>query len=156
MNRVRIHQSGVINASPEAVYSVLADYRSGHPAILPKPYFTGIELHAGGYGAGTALTVRMEVLGVEKVYHMVVSEPTPGRVLVETDAEAGVTTTFTVEPIDGGVRSRVTIATESTPAPGMGGVLERLMNPPIARRIYRKELQNLAAYVQSRDLLLSV
>lgn len=156
MSRVRIQQSAVINASPEAVYSVLADYREGHPAILPKPYFTGIELHAGGYGAGTVLTVRMEVLGVEKVYQMVVSEPTPGRVLVETDAEAGVTTTFSVEPIDGGVRSRVTIATESTPASGMGGVLERLMNPPIARRIYRKELQNLAAYVQSRDLLLSV
>jgi hypothetical protein len=33
--------------------------------------------------------------------------------------------------------------------------MERLMNPPIARRIYRKELQNLEAYVQSRDLLLS-
>jgi hypothetical protein len=97
----------------------------------------------------------MNVMGVEKVYHMTVSEPKPGRVLVETDDEAGVTTTFTVESIDGGARSRVTIATESIAAPGVSGVMERLMNPPIARRIYRKELQNLEAYVQSRDLLLS-
>ena len=44
----------------------------------------------------------MQVLGVERVYREVVSEPEPGRVLAETDADAGVTTTFTVDALDGG------------------------------------------------------
>ena len=29
------------------------DYRTGHPRILPKPYFSGLEVLSGGYGAGT-------------------------------------------------------------------------------------------------------
>ena len=34
-------------------------------------------------------------------------------------------------------------------SPGIGGVVERLLTPPIMRRIYRQELRQLAAYVRS-------
>ena len=30
-----------IDAAPERVFDILADYRVGHPAILPKRFFTG-------------------------------------------------------------------------------------------------------------------
>ena len=52
----------------------------------------------GGKGAGTVIRVLMNVLGVDRTYYMEVSEPEPGRVLAETDQDAGVTTTFTVKP----------------------------------------------------------
>ena len=91
----------------------------------------------------------MEVMGIKQQYRMLVSEPEPGRVLVEEDAEAGVTTTFTVEPSIDGEGSLVTIATASRPSPGLMGVVERRINPPVARRIYQKELAQLASYVGS-------
>ncbi|MBZ0307342.1 MAG: hypothetical protein K8I82_14845, partial [Anaerolineae bacterium] len=61
---------------------------------------------------------------------------------------AGIVTTFTVETVSGGEQSLVTIATDFRASPGIKGLLERLMNPPITRRIYRQELQLLADYVR--------
>ncbi|MBZ0301843.1 MAG: hypothetical protein K8J31_18995 [Anaerolineae bacterium] len=104
----------------------------------------------GGVGAGTVIRVRMNVMGIEQAYHMTVSEPEPGRVLAEDDPAVGVHTTFTVEPRNGGQQSQVTITTVSTTSPGFKGLMERMMNPPVARRIYRQELQNLADYVRSQ------
>jgi hypothetical protein len=132
------------------IYAVISDYRKGHPAILPKPYFTELKVLEGGQGAGTIAHTRMKVMGVEFVYRVVVSEPQPGRVLAEDDEAAGIHTTFTVEPLDGGARSRVTIATDSKTSPGFRGFMERMMNPSITRRIYKKELQQLADYVRGR------
>jgi len=148
---IHAEASKVIDASPASIYAVLSDYRVGHPAILPKPYFKELTVEQGGQGAGTVMLVRMEVMGVKKTYHLTVSEPEPGRVLVETDQEAGVTTAFTVEPLDGGTQSRVTIATDSRPSPGIQGKIEKLINPPITRRIYARELQQLADYVKGRS-----
>lgn len=147
MSQIHVEASAVINARPEKIYGVLSDYRVGHPAILPKPYFTELTVEEGGQGAGTVMRVRMKVMGVEVAYHLVVSEPEPGRVLVETDEAAGVVTTFTVEPLNGGQQSRATIATDMRASHGLRGFMEKLMNPPVTRRIYRQELQNLAEYV---------
>ncbi|MCI0395068.1 MAG: SRPBCC family protein [Chloroflexi bacterium] len=147
MSQIHVEASAVINARPEKIYGILSDYRVGHPAILPKPYFTELTVEEGGQGAGTVMRVRMKVMGVEVAYHLVVSEPEPGRVLVETDEAAGVVTTFTVEPLNGGQQSRVTIATDMRASPGLRGFMEKLMNPPVTRRIYRQELENLAEYV---------
>ncbi len=89
----------------------------------------------------------MNVMGVERSLRFEVSEPEPGRILKETDAEAGVVTTFTVDPAGGGERARVTIATRAEASPGLMGLVERLVNPLITRRIYREELRLLAKYV---------
>lgn len=148
MSTIYVELSDVVPAPPEQVYGILADYREGHPAILPRPYFRELTVEQGGQGAGTVLRVQMEVMGVKQSYHLQVSEPEPGRILVEEDREAGVKTTFTVAPLNGGRRSLVTIATESRTAPGFRGLMERLINPPVTRRIYRQELQQLAGYVQ--------
>lgn len=147
MGKIHVEASAVIPAEAQKIYDVLADYRDGHPAILPQPYFRELVVEEGGRGAGTVVRVGMEVLGVKQQYRMLVSEPEPGRVLVEQDKEAGVSTTFIIVPINGGERSHVTIATASRPSPGLRGLVERLINPPVARRIYQKELQQLADYV---------
>jgi hypothetical protein len=148
MSTIRIHAAHDIDARPEAVYGVLADYRTGHPAILPKPYFGNFTVETGGRGAGTIISFTMRVLGAERAFREVVSEPAPGRVLMEQDAAAGVTTTFTVDPLDSGKRSRVTITTETRASPGFQGLVERLVSPRVLRGIYRQELRQLDEYVK--------
>lgn len=149
MSDIHVETSAVIPAPAEQVYAIIADYHVGHPAILPKPYFTEMTIKEGGTGAGTVAEVRMNVFGVKRVYHLTTSEPEPGRVLAETDEAAGVTTTFTVDSLDGGEQARVTIRTQARLSPGIMGLMEKLFNPAIMRRIYQKELQQLAAYLQS-------
>jgi hypothetical protein len=107
-----------------------------------------MEVEQGGTGAGTVIVVTMRTMGVETIYRMTVTEPEPGRVLVEEDAEAGVRSTFTVEGLDGGQRSRVTIATEWKRNPGCTGFMERLINPAIARPLYKRELEQLNEQAQ--------
>lgn len=150
MNLVHVEATHEIDAHPEAIYGVLSDYRVGHQAILPKPYFTEVVVEQGGQGAGTVMWVHMRIYGKTYHYHQIVSEPQPGRVLVETNLDGAVTTTFTIEPLEGGRRSRVTIATDSKPSPGFAGWMEKLMQPAIARGIYQKELLKLADYVRQQ------
>lgn len=149
MSQFHVEETAVINAPAEKVYAILADYQVGHPAILPTRYFKGVRVTAGGRGAGTTAVVDMNVFGAKVRYNLVVGEPEPGRVLMEEDAEAGVSTTFTVDPIEGGRQARVTIATTSKTGPGLRGRLEKLFNPAIMRKVYREELQQLARVAQA-------
>lgn len=150
MSSYYVEESAVIDAPPQRVYDILADYQEGHPSILPQQYFKRLDVLQGGRGEGTKIYVVMNALGTTAEYTMTVSEPQPGRVLQEEDQDAGVLTTFTVDPLDDGARSRVTIATEARTAPGLRGQLEKLITPPISRRIYRQELQQLAQVAQSQ------
>lgn len=148
MSTYRAEESAIIEAPAERVYEIISDYHEGHPAILPSRYFTEVQVTQGGQGAGTAIEVKMNVFGAKALYAMTVTEPEPGRVLREEDASAGVVTTFTVDSVNGGDRSRVTITTTARTSPGLRGWLERLMTPAITRRIYREELAQLATVVQ--------
>ena len=150
MTPIHTEVSDIIPARPEVVYAVLTDYRVGHPAILPKPYFTELTIEAGGQGAGTVARTRLMVMGVERTFMLTVSEPEPGRVLKEVDEQAGIVTTFTVEPLNDGQQARVTIATDARASPGFVGLMEKLISPTINRNIYKKELQQLAAYVRQQ------
>lgn len=146
MGTYHTSESLIINAPAAHVYAILADYHVGHPAIVPKQYFKKVEVLEGGQGAGTKILVQMSVFGVEAEFNMVVTEPDPGRVLVETDAAAGVTTTFTVESIGDGSQSQTTISSATEAPPGIRGWIEQRINPIISRRIYREELALLADY----------
>jgi hypothetical protein len=77
-----------------------------------------------------------------------ITEPSPGRVLAETDAVSGTVTTFTVDPADDGGRARVTIATDLPVRPGLAGYLEAALAAATLRRIYARELQLLAAVAE--------
>jgi hypothetical protein len=150
MKTFRVEQSAVIDAKPGVVYAVIADYQIGHPAILPKPYFSDLTIEKGGQGAGTVILFKMKVFGQESTYHQEVSEPEPGRVIAETDLNTGQYTTFTFAPLNGGSQTRLTIASKFPRKPGLAGFLESLMQPPIVSRLYTQELRNIAEYVQNK------
>ncbi|MEM7111789.1 MAG: SRPBCC family protein [Chloroflexota bacterium] len=141
--------STVIDASPQAVIAVLSDYEDAHKQILPKPYFADMTVLEGGQGAGTKIRVDMDVYGVQRTFNLLVTEPEPGRRLVETDEVEGVETTFAVDPVNGGRQSNVKISAVFRQAPGFMGFMERLTTPGISRRIYKKELVLLADYLRT-------
>ncbi len=147
MNQYELSVSRVIDAPPAAVFAIFADYHHSHAAVLPKPYFTEMTVEKGGTGAGTEITVHMSVFGTKVTYHMVVTEPEPGRVLQEEDKAAGVLTTFTVDPVNGGQATKVTLYTRARTSPGLKGFIEKLITPPISRKIYNEELDLVAQFV---------
>jgi len=149
MSQIHTEASDVIDARPEQIYAVLSDYRVGHPAILPRPYFEELTVEQGGQGAGTILRVRMKVYGRKFAFRQIVSEPQPGRVLMEANDDDSATTTFTLEPL--GDQTRVTIVTVMQASPGLLGFMEKLTTPSVMGRIYRQELRNLAEYLRSRQ-----
>ncbi len=151
MKQYQVEASAVIDAPAAQVYAIVADYNDGHQAILPKPYFVSMDVLEGGIGAGTKLKVVMKVMGQDFVFNEEVTEPEPGRVLVEADNEAGVATTFTFEPLNNDTQTRVTISTIGKTSPGFKGWLEKKMNPRIMGKIYRQELENLAQVAQQRQ-----
>jgi Polyketide cyclase / dehydrase and lipid transport len=150
MRRIHVEASAVIGARPEEVYTILADYRNGHPQILPREHFRDLQVEAGGRGTGTILRFRVRIGAIERFYRMLVSEPEPGRVLVEADIESDLTTTFTVTPINNGHKANVQIATEWDAPHGFGGLIEQMLTPFMMRRIYNKELRQLAAVMHSK------
>ncbi len=148
MSDIHVQVSKLIEATPERVYNTIADYQKGHRAILPKRYFTDMTVLEGSQGAGTVIKVKMNVMGARRHFRLQVSEPEPGRVLVESDPESGTITTFTIDAVDQGQSSRVTIETIAKANSGLRGFMEKLFNPAITRRIYQEELELLADYVQ--------
>jgi Polyketide cyclase / dehydrase and lipid transport len=147
MSDINVAVSTTIDAPPDRVYAVLADYRNHHPHILPKPYFVDIQVLQGGVGAGTEFVARMNINGAKRAYRMTVSEPQPGRVLAETDPLQGTHTLFTVEPLADGTQSKVTIATKSKVSSYIGGWFEKLTTLAVMRRIYAEELAQLNRYM---------
>jgi len=152
MNWLHVEDTQVIDAGPQEVYAVVSDYQVGHPAIVPKQYFTALTVEKGGKGAGTELRGNVRVLGSDYPFHQLVSEPEPGRVLKEMDMETGQYTTFTFEPVNGGAQAQVTIASEFPLPEGFAGFMTRLMMPPVVHKMYKQELQQLADYVQGKKI----
>lgn len=140
-----IAASQLIPAPVQRVYALIADYQQGHARILPKPYFVSLAVIKGGVGAGTEIRFQMRLMGRVQTFRAAISEPYPGRVLVETDLDTGAVTTFTVEPRDDGRHSYVTISTEIKARDGIFGNVERWLASRLLRPIYVKELQQLAA-----------
>jgi len=134
---IRISRSRTMAAPPEAVYRILADYRDGHPSILPRPPFGELVVERGGVGAGTVIRYDVTSFGKRRTSRAEISEPAPG-VLVETVSESRLVTTFTVAPAATG--SHVTIETVWT-TPGIGGWIERLLAPGYLRKVYDAELE---------------
>lgn len=137
---VRIRATRLVAAPPGRVYSILADYRTGHPRILP-PAFVSLTVEEGGRGAGTVIRFGMKSFGTVRWVRATVEEPEPGRVLLERVEANSLQTTFTVDPGEPG-HSHVTIETSWTPR-GAGALLERLLAPTFLKRVYAEELGNL-------------
>jgi Polyketide cyclase / dehydrase and lipid transport len=152
MGQIQVKADAVLDARPEDVYTTIADYRIGHPSILPKESLYDLQVEEGGYGAGTIIRFKSRILGVEQSFRHRVSEPEPGRVLVEQDIDTkqNLATTFTVIPIEEGQKSQVEISTTMNASPGIRGLAERMVVSIFNPRIYRKELKLLESVAQKR------
>ena len=142
MTRILISASAIIAAPPQRVYGIIADYRNGHPHIVPPKYFRNLVVEEGGIGAGTKIRCEMVMFGKVQQAQSIVTEPEPGRVLVESTTDGLAVTSFIVEPRDGGNSANVTIATELQSQGLIGNALIKFL----FRRIYREELALLAEY----------
>jgi hypothetical protein len=148
MPAISISSSATIPAPNSLLYGIIADYRAGHPSMLPPKYFGRLEVLAGGRGAGTRIRFEMKAFGKTNVGVAEVTEPVPGRELRETLAE-GIVTIFLVEPL-GEAESRVTIST-TYHKPGVLGWLEKLTAQPYLGRVYEAELAQLARVAADRQ-----
>ena len=137
-----------VSAPAERVYRFLADYREHHPRFLP-PAFSDFQVEQGGVGAGTVVRFRLRTGGRSRVFRQRVEEPTPGRVLTESDLDSSAVTTFTVMPE--GDHSRVRITTTWQGAGGIGGFFERLFAPRVLRSLYADELARLDRYAREQE-----
>jgi hypothetical protein len=145
MPRHQVGAEAVIDAPAESAYAVIADYRDGHPRIIPRPPFVSLEVEQGGTGAGTLIRFQMRVLGRIQTFRAAITEPEPGRVLVETDTDTGTVTPFPVDPVEEGRRSRVRITTDIATRGGLLGPLERFLITRLLRPVYVRELERLEA-----------
>lgn len=148
MHEIRAHAEATIAADAEQVYGILADYRHGHPAILPPKYFRNVVVDVGGTGAGTRLRFQMPTMLGWRDFSVEISEPEPGRVIEETQADAGIVTRFTVDPVAGG-HCQVRIETNYQRA-GVAGWIEARLAPPFLRKIFLEELLALVEHTAWR------
>jgi uncharacterized protein YndB with AHSA1/START domain len=145
MARMQVSAERTVDAPADTVYRYIADMREHHPRFLP-PAFSDFQVESGGVGAGTVMRYKLTVGGRTREHQVTVAEPTPGRVLTESDAGSTAVTTFTVAP-EGGA-SRVQIHSAWDGAGGIGGVLERMFAPRMLRAILTDELGRLDAYAR--------
>ena len=148
MQTYRVSSSARVSAPAAVVYRLIADYRDGHARIVPPQYFSDLVVEEGGYGAGTRIRVDMTVLGRTQRMRAVVTEPQPGRVLVERDIDRGLVSTFEVVPL-GSEACDVMIATELPRKSGVFAAIERFVAGRVLPKIYREELSRLGAVAQS-------
>lgn len=145
---LRAESSAIVGAAAADAYRTIADYRNGHPRIIPPRYFRDLQVEEGGYGHGTVIRYDLLAFGTTRHARARVTEPEPGRILVETDLDIGAVTTFVVEPV-GAAQSRVTIATDLPTHAGPLGWIERAMVRPLLIRAFVAELAQLDAVLRA-------
>jgi polyketide cyclase/dehydrase/lipid transport protein len=138
-NTLHAEASAHVSGSAADVYRMIADYRVGHARIIPPRYLRNLRVEEGGHGAGTVISYDVVAFGRTNHARARITEPEPGRVLVETDLDKGAVTSFVVEPI-GAAKSRVTIKTDMPTRSGLLGAIERALIRRFLKRVYVAEL----------------
>ena len=96
------------NVSADYLYTILRDYRNGHPYILPSKYFEDVKIIRGyGIGEGTRIEKVYKIPAYyycfcyNKRYRMVldITEPGPGYIIQEIDDMAYNIIRYTIDPI---------------------------------------------------------
>jgi len=146
MSQVFVKNERIIPASPEAVYTVLTDYKDKRPLML-TPNFLNYKVENGGQGAGTVVSYRLRAANRERSYRMRVDEVVKGKELVERDRHSSLVTTWMIAPQDDGRQTRVLVTTEWEGSSGVGGFFERTFAPLGLYRIYDQMLDMLELVV---------
>ena len=136
-----------IDAPADQLYRYLADMQL-HARFLPPPFYD-FQVEEGGVGAGSVVRFKIDFAGGVRELRMHVTEPEPGRTLVQTDTGgSGLVTTFTVTPQ--GEQARVNITSRFDGETGVAGVVERIIAPRRLHRVYAEELARLDAYAREQ------
>jgi hypothetical protein len=146
MGQITVEHEGAVGAPAELTYGLIAD-DAHHQKFLPEA-FSNFQVRSGGVGAGTVHSFDIKAGGRVRSYLMDVSEPEPGRVLMESDRDSSLVTTFTVTPDAAGCRVRITTTWQG--ASGVGGFFERTFAPKVLRKLYAEELARLDTYARAR------
>lgn len=147
MIRTHLSAERLIAAPADVVYHCISDYREHHcpgPGGFLPPAFSDFQVERGGVGAGTIMSFTVSLGGRTRRMTHEVSEPEPGRVLVEGSSRER--TTFTVEP--DGERCRVRIDTVIV-AGGLDGILTRLLGARLMGPLFADELERLERHAQA-------
>ncbi|MCL2585014.1 MAG: SRPBCC family protein [Streptosporangiales bacterium] len=148
MAKVNASAAREIDAPASDIYGIIAD-ETQRQQFLPDAY-SDFTIEEGGNGAGTVTRFKLATRpGKFRECTMEVTEPDPGKTLVETDRGSSLVTTFTVTP-EGDSKSRVSIATSWNGAGGIGGFFEKTFAPKALGRIYSDQLDRLNSYAVSR------
>jgi hypothetical protein len=133
-----------VQTSADVIFHLLSDYREHHrPGGFLPPEFSEQEILRGGVGAGTELQYVITVGGRPRTIRAVVSEPDPGRSLLES--APGVETWMTVEPSANGTRVRFETVLDE---PGVAGVMSRIFAARLLAPVYRDELARIEEYAR--------
>lgn len=146
MGTIHVETAKTIDASPEQVFRLLADYRTTHRDILPSDTYLDYQVDQGGEGAGTVYSYKLKtpMRPEPRPYKMKVSVPASGNVLQESDQNSSLVTTWTLVPEAGGAKTQVRLTTEwESRASGFGGFMERTMAPRSTKRLYDTILDRL-------------
>jgi uncharacterized protein YndB with AHSA1/START domain len=150
MAQISVSADRDISAPLATVYDYIIDYREHRPHWL-VPTYSNFTVEEGGRGDGTVFSYHLSVGSRERDYRMRVTEPEPGSVVRESDANSSLVTIWTVTPGTRG--SWVKIETTWQGAGGVGGFFERTFAPRALRDLYEKLLQRLDHYATARAML---
>lgn len=149
MSEFHFSAERVLGAPAAVVYHCLADYREHHrPGGFLPPAFTALDVLRGGVGAGTVIRFTITMAGRSTTRTQEVSEPEPGRVLIESGG--GERTIFTVEPR--GERTLVRFETELRPR-GLDRVLLPLLGARVLGPLYADELARLEQHARAHPAI---
>jgi uncharacterized protein YndB with AHSA1/START domain len=146
MGQAFVKNERTIPASPETVFTVLADYNEKRPLIL-TPNFMDYKVESGGQGSGTLVSYRFRAANRERAYRIRVDEVVKGKELMERDRNSSLVTTWTVSPRDDGRQTHVQVTTQWESGSGVGGFFERAFAPLGLHRIYDQMLDMLESLV---------
>jgi hypothetical protein len=133
MGKVTATAERTIDASPEKVRALVADYSDARPKILTEE-FRDFEVIEGGKGAGTVAKWKLQATSKRvRDVAATVTEPEPG-MLVETDGNSTMVTTWTIRELGAGCMVRIETSWDG--AGGIGGFFEKTFAPGGLKRIY--------------------
>lgn len=144
MGQVSASSTVLINAEPEKVLSVVADYQTVRPKILSSHY-SGYQVLEGGQGAGTVATWKLQATE-SRVRDVKATVDVAGHTVIEKDANSSMVTNWTVAPA--GTGSSVTVKTSWTGAGGIKGFFEKTFAPLGLKKIQSEVLENLKREVE--------